>query len=288
MITLPETVIEQIAAVRGEITCPNAPLAQPRQIQTTGFTQRVLAKEGTTLFDLCLGAARQINAAEVACVIAATFSNEVRFPALSVRLAAALGLPPETLAFDLQMACSAYPYALFLATQIAAAQKKRVLVVHGDIQSRLTNAADSNTNFLFSDAATATLVAAEPTRTSHFAALSEASDALSCTAAGPIQMDGFKVFSFVAEKVAPLLKTFDRGEYDVFVPHQANLYMVRQLAKSVNAAATLFADGTWANPGGSSIPLLLAEKQAEVKGKRALLAGFGAGLSAAALTVYIA
>ncbi len=288
MITLPEVVIEDVAEVLGEVVVDNAALVEERQLATTGFRSRRIVKEGTRLFDLCLGAAKKIDTSNVAGVISATFSNEKRFPALSVQLVSALGLAPETLAFDLQMACSAYPYAIFLAAEIAAAQKKSVLVVHGDIQSRLMEKEDKATSFLFSDAATATLVSANTAATSHFAALSKASDALSCAAAGTIRMDGFKVFSFVAQDVLALLKQFPAADYDVFVPHQANLYMVRQLAKALGAKETLISDGSWANPGGCSIPLMLSEKRDAIAGKRALLAGFGAGLSAAALTVRLA
>lgn len=285
MITIPEVVIANVTSVCGEVIVDNIPLVEARQLAATGFRTRVVVKDGTSLFDLCLSAANNIYTEHVAGVIAATFSNENRFPSLAVQLASALGLPAETPAFDLQMACSAYPYALFLAGQMAAATKGPILVVHGDIQSRLVDKNDASTNFLFSDVATATIVRANPDATSQFAALSKASDALTCAATGPIRMDGFKVFSFVAQDVLAMLKQFAPTDYDLFVPHQANMYMVRQLAKALGAKETLISNGCYANPGGCSIPLILHEQIMQFVGKRALLAGFGAGLSAAALTV---
>ncbi len=288
MITIPEIVIEDVACVCGEVVVDNTSLVEERQLATTGFRSRTVIKEGTSLFDLCLSAAKKVDTTNVAGVIAATFSNENRFPSLAVQLASALGLPAETPAFDLQMACSAYPYALFMAGQLAAAAKRPILVVHGDIQSRLVDKSDAATNFLFSDAATATLVTANAAATSQFAALSKASDALTCVAEGPIRMDGFKVFSFVAQDVLALLKQFAATDYEVFVPHQANLYMVRQLAKALGAKEALISDGRVANPGGCSIPLMIDAKRTHLAGKKALLAGFGAGLSAAALTVRLA
>ena len=288
MITIPEIVIEDVASVCGEVVVDNTSLVEERQLATTGFRSRTIVKDGTSLFDLCLCAAKKVDTTNVAGVIAATFSNENRFPSLAVQLASALGLPAETPAFDLQMACSAYPYALFVAGQLAAAAKRPILVVHGDIQSRLVDKSDAATNFLFSDAAAATLVTANTAATSQFAALSKASDALICAAMGPIRMDGFKVFSFVAQDVLALLKQFAPTDYEVFVPHQANLYMVRQLAKALGAKESLISVGRFANPGGCSIPLMLDEKKTQLAGKKALLAGFGAGLSAAALTVRVA
>lgn len=105
-------------------------------------------------------------------------------------------------------------------------------------------------------------------------------------------MDGFGVFSFVAAEVSPFLSDFlqnvrmrDSRTIDVFAPHQANMYMVRRLAKSLGLSGCLAAGGeVYANTGSCSIPLSLAHSG--LKG-RALLAGFGAGLSAAAATVEI-
>ena len=284
MIEIPEVAIERVAGVVGALALDNACVATPATIAATGFAMRRVAIHRATLLDLSLQAARRalagVDPSSVRAVVAATFSSESRFPALSVRLAAALGLAPSTPAFDLQMACSAYPYALYVASRLAADLGGRVLVIDGDIQSRLTDADDAATSPLFSDAATATLVA-PPAQgaTSRFGFLSKASDALACPAAGPISMDGFKVFSFVASDVVRFLRDFG-DDFDLFVPHQANMYMVRQLAKSLGLEAKLATCGPdLANPGSCSVPLALAS---DGRAGRALVCGFGAGLSAAA------
>ncbi len=285
MISVPEITICAVAGELGENVLSNAEF--PRIAETTGFRARRQVKEETTLLELALRAARQVNCAEIGAVIAATFSSPERFPALAIRVASALGLPADAPAFDLQMACSAYPYAIYLAGRLAADLHKKVLVIHGDIQSRLTDFSDPATAPLFSDAATATIVECAENGANHslFATFSRASEALACPAAGPIRMDGFGVFSFVAEQVVDLLKPFE-GQYDYLVPHQANLYMVRRLARELGLSGEklVMSDGHWANPGGCSIPLLLAETR---RNGKALLAGFGAGLSAAALTVRV-
>ena len=163
----------------------------------------------------------------------------------------------------------------------------KVLLIDGDVQSPLVDAADSSTVPLFSDASTATVVSSsiQGSRFSEFGFLSRSSDALSCAAEGPIRMDGFKVFSFVASDVTKFLREFGQ-DFDLFVPHQANMYMVRQLAKSLGLENKLVTCGSeFANPGSASVPLALA-----LHGRpgRALVAGFGAGLSAAASVVRIA
>lgn len=234
----------------------------------------------------------------LAGVIAATFSNPQRFPALSVRLAARLGLGPETPAFDVQMACSAYPYALYLAGRLAADTGGRVLVVNGDVQSPLVDPSDHATGGIFSDAVTATVVSASDEDTSEFAFLSRYDTALTCAAEGPIRMDGMKVFTFVATEVRQFLQDFVartvRHPADLFVPHQANPYMVRQLSRSLGLTDRLVAlPDEMKNPGSCSIPLALAHlaedpaSRGRLLGARALLAGFGAGYSAAAASVRI-
>ena len=198
---------------------------------------------------------------EISAVVAATFSNEVRFPSLAVKVSSALGLPSSIPAFDLQMACSAYPYALMAAGQLSAASGAKVLVVDGDVQSRF--ASDASTLPVTSDACTATVVSAGE-GVSHFAFYSSYGEELRC--ADRMEMDGFGVFSFVATKVRSMIKGLldDSGTMpDFFVPHQANMYMVRQLAKSLGLSGRLLACGEkYGNTGSSS--------------------GFGAGLSAAA------
>ena len=111
MIASPETVVERVAAASGR---------------------------GEPLADLAAAAARAAGAEGVGAVVAATFSNPERFPSLAVRVAASLGLPPSTPALDVQMACSAYPYAVYLAGKMAADTGKQVVVVDGDVQSALS------------------------------------------------------------------------------------------------------------------------------------------------------
>ena len=113
-------------------------------------------------------------------------------------------------------------------------------------------------------------------------------------------MDGFGVFRFVAGPVTEFLRAFlaETGAPDLFVPHQANMYMMRQLAKSLSLTDQLLTSGErYANPGSCSVPLTLARSGEtplppgadRVPARpRALLAGFGAGLSAAAASVELA
>ncbi len=278
----PETVIERVSARFGEVLLANPPGATTA---ATGFSSRRVVASGTSLFDFALPAAQEAAAGAIDSikgVVAATFSSEERFPPLAVRIASALGLEPGAAALDLQMACSAYPYALYLATRLAADLHGKILVVDADIQSRLLAPNDPATVPVMDDAATATLVSAGSGPASRYSFLSDYSRALSCPASGPISMDGFKVFSFVATEVAAFLRPFG-SDFDYFVPHRANIYMVKRLAKALKLEdKLLLASGDWANPGSASIAATLATCPCS---GRALLAGFGAGFSASAAIV---
>jgi len=289
MIETSELVVERVAGVVGGRIVDNSGLASPETMAATGFASRRVASEASSLHSMSLRAARRaLHGLDVSCisgVVAATFSGEDRFPALSIRLAGELGLSRDIPTLDLQMACSAYPYALYVAGRISSDTGGKVLVVDGDIQSRLVDPKDGATAPLFSDASTASVVSVDSSGTSMFGFMSRPSDALACPSSGPISMDGFKVFSFVASDVVEFLRRFG-SDFDHFVPHRANMYMVRQLAKSLGLEDRLMVCAAeYANPGSCSVPLAIA---AHGHAGRALVCGFGAGLSAAAGVVRLA
>lgn len=242
----------------------------------------VATKPGGDFPQLARAAVTALGTDDFGGVIAATFSSPNRFPAVAVEAASWMRLPASTPAFDLQLACSAYPYALYLAGKLAADTGRKILVVDGDVQTPLVDAADPATGAIFADAVTATVVAVNPAGESTFDFMSRYDSALSCAATGPIRMDGFKVFTYVATEVAPFLKTFGTG-FDRFVPHQAQPYMIRQLAAELGLESRLLTlPPEWKNPGSCSVAAVLALNASQLRGARVLVAGFGAGFSASA------
>ena len=265
-------------------------------VEAPGFPVRRSVAPGTTVLDLMLPAARRaldgVDPQAIGGVVAVSFSAPDRFPALAAQLQQALNLPTHIAALDLGLACSGYPYGLMVAGQLAAATGRRVLLVDGDVQSAHVDVEDVNTLAVMSDAASATLVAPSGAG-ARFAFLTQGAlgDVLRCPAAGVIRMNGFGVFRFVATEVTAFLREFQAQTAvtpDFFVPHQANMYMVRQLAKSLGLESRLLTSGPkFANPGSCSVPLTLAAGGFPTDANGAadmnvLLAAFGAGLSAAA------
>ena len=266
-------------------------------VQATGFSTRRRAPEGTDVIDLALSAAKRalegVSAEEIGGIIAVSFSNRDRFPALSARLQQALGLPNTIAAYDLSMACSGWIYGLFAAAQLVKASGKKVLLVDGDVQSAWIDRADANTLAVMGDGATATLlVPGAGVWEFGFYTDGAGADTLRCR--DTISMDGFGVFRFVAGPVRRFLADFLlssevlAGQTPTFVPHQANLYMVRQLAEALGLKDRIVGSGEkYANTGSCSAALTLATLNPQPSTLNSqpstlLLAGFGAGLSAGA------
>lgn len=265
-------------------------------VKATGFTTRRVAPDGTDVIDLALPAAKRAlegtDPAEVGGIVAVSFSNRDRFPALSARLQHELGLPTSIAAYDISMACSGWVYGLCSAAQMVRLTGKKVLLVDGDVQSAWTDRSDANTLAVMGDGASATLLApGDGVWDFAFFTDGGGSDALRCRET--ISMDGFGVFRFVAGPVRKFLATFIQesslpvGTDPVFVPHQANMYMVRQLADALKLRDRTIGSGAkYANTGSSSAALSMADGMdgfSNASGRTpVLIAGFGAGLSAAA------
>ena len=270
-------------------------------VKATGFTTRRVAPEGTDVIDLALPAAKRAlegtDPADIGGIVAVSFSSRDRFPALSARLQHALCLPTSIAAYDISMACSGWVYGLCSAVQMVKHTSKKVLLVDGDVQSAWTDSSDANTLAVMGDGASAALLA-PGAGVWDFAFYTDGggADALRCRET--ISMDGFGVFRFVAGPVRKFLASFIQesallvGTDPVFVPHQANMYMVRQLADALKLKDRTIGSGAkYANTGSCSAALSMADGMdglSDVSGRTpVLIAGFGAGLSAAAAATMV-
>ena len=270
-------------------------------VKATGFTTRRVASEGTDVIDLALPAAKRAlegtDPADIGGSVAVSFSNRDRFPALSARLQHELGLPTSIVAYDISMACSGWVYGLCSAVQMVKHTGKKVLLVDGDVQSAWTDSSDANTLAVMGDGASAALLApGDGDWDFAFYTDGGGADALRCRET--ISMDGFGVFRFVAGPVRKFLASFIQesallvGTDPVFVPHQANMYMVRQLADALKLKDRTIGSGAkYANTGSCSAALSMADGMdglSDVSGRTpVLIAGFGAGLSAAAAATMV-
>ena len=289
---VPENSVDNVAGLTALVGAEKAESI----VKATGFTTRRVAPEGTDVIDLALPAAKRAlegtDPSDIGGIIAVSFSSRDRFPALSARLQHALCLPTSVAAYDISMACSGWVYGLCSAAQMVRLTGKKVLLVDGDVQSAWTDRSDANTLAVMGDGASATLLApGDGVWDFAFYTDGGGADALRCRET--ISMDGFGVFRFVAGPVRKFLATFIQksslpvGTDPVFVPHQANMYMVRQLADALKLRDRTIGSGAkYSNTGSCSAALSMADGMdglLNASGRTpVLIAGFGAGLSAAA------
>ena len=293
--------VQSVEGVKIEGVCAclpaaSADVAAADIVRATGIRTRRIAAKGTTPLDLCLAAARRVldetqsALADFGAVLFVSFTHPDRMPAGAAQAQGRLGLPQDVIALDVSLACSGWGYGLYLAGLLVRETGKKVLLLDGDVQSACVDPKDASTASILADAGTATVVGAGD-GTWKFAFLSdgEKGAALKLPQGGTIAMDGFGVFKFVATDVVRFLKEFQAAAaadaVDAFVPHQANVYMIRQLAKSLGVAD----EKLWiscdelGNSASASVPVTLAfVGRREAKDRRVLFAGFGGGLSACA------
>ncbi len=266
---------------------------EPSLAQTTGILTRRIVAPGTSVIDLCVRAAKKALAdthakpADFGAILFISFTQPYRMPSAAAQAQAKLGFPKDIIAFDVSLACSGWGYGLYLSGLLAKQTGKKVLLLDGDVQSAFLDEKDMATVSLFSDGGTAAIIEEGADNWDFsFVTDGEKGDALKLEESGKIKMDGFGVFKFVATDVVHSIKDFITHPPSLlpppssltFVPHQPNVYMVRQLAKSLgfNEAQTALSCDRFGNLSSASIPVTLVAK--EVRGD-VLFAGFGGGLS---------
>lgn len=296
-------------------------------MESTGIRTRYLANPGTSSSDLCVACAEELmrgtgtNASDIGAVIFVTFTPDRLMPFNASIVQNTLGLDKEIPCFDISLACSGYAYGLYVASTFAKACGKKVLLLDGDIQSAYMSKYDKSTVPVMADAGSATLISPDNGDTEWkftFYTDGKGRASLMIPAAGSaspikaedleyrsfedggkrrnvdIYMDGFAIFKFVASDVSKWLIRFlaaadeSADTIDSFIPHQANMYMIKKLARKLK----IDWEHTWqsgdavGNSASATVPVTIAydvEKRLDKdKENKVLISGFGGGLSASA------
>lgn len=278
--------ITHLASVVGEKVEENPSSSK----DVIGFKTLCRAKESDSALSLQLEAAKKLNLdfSDFGALISVSFTNRKRMPNLSAQASSRLGFPKDAFTLDISAACSGYGYALYTAALFVKSTGKKALLIDGDKQSDFLSLEDEATRAVLADGASATVLErADEARPWRFIFETEEDKfaALTLEEGGKIKMDGYAVFRYVATEVSSAIKRFfeetktSSEDYDFFVPHQANLFMVRQLAKSLGFSEEKTIVNTQAvgNLASASIPYALSSR--DLRGRRILASGFGGGLS---------
>ncbi|PKL12886.1 MAG: 3-oxoacyl-ACP synthase, partial [Spirochaetae bacterium HGW-Spirochaetae-6] len=146
----------------------------------TGMKHRHVAAPEQATSDLCVEAAKKaledanMTPDDIDLIIVGTLTPDMMFPATGPLVQNKLGCR-KIPAFDYSIACSGYIYGLSIAKQfVACGTYNNVLVITGEILTRITDYTDRNTAVLFGDAASAAIVT--PSEKNKFLGFSLGSD----------------------------------------------------------------------------------------------------------------
>ncbi len=153
-------------------------IATDRAVQfSLGIQERRYADEDAYVSDLLAEAARQcldranISAEQVDRIIYTKLMGDQMIPATAIKVVEKLGIRRGIPAFDILAACSGFVHLMDMAIRYIDTGEDYVLILGGDISSRLAgakNKKDTRTIFLQGDAVTAMLLGVSPQR--HFLA----------------------------------------------------------------------------------------------------------------------
>jgi len=282
-------------------------------IQMTGVKTRHVALDEQCTSDLCYVAAKSLmeklnwEPSTIDALVLITQTPDYAVPATACVLQHRLGLSEDCIAFDVNLGCSAYVYGIWLAaTMISTQEIKRVLLLVGDTSNFGINQNDSATAMIFGDGGTATALERSDGKEIKYFLKTKGSGYKSIivpagharsrsktemdASAYELAMDGSTVFTFTITDVPRALKSFmsqfniDKDEVDMYVFHQANLFILKHLAKKMGIPMDKIpvSIDRYGNTSGESIPLTLADALGgEESGGpiKVLMCGFGVGLS---------
>jgi 3-oxoacyl-[acyl-carrier-protein] synthase-3 len=296
---------------------PQLRSARERVVRNIGIETRRICSEWQTFSDLAFDAAERLltelkwERDEVDALIVITQSPDYLIPATAIIMQERLKLKQTTIAFDINLGCSAYAFGLHvLGSMISAGGIKKGLILVGDRSASVIEP-------LFSDAGTATALEYDPDAAPmYFDLNSDGSGqrAIMLPVGGhrepfgvqhaiPVKdedgiwrsqtaliLDGPAVLSFSTQQVPPAVRNLleyagcSTEHIDYFIFHQANRMINETIRKKLGlppekVPSTLHDFG---NTSGASLPVTMTVRirDALLAGKkRVLMSGFGIGLS---------
>lgn len=281
-------------------------------IQTrTGIKQRYISRNENTS-DLAYKAAlnaiedAKMDKNEIDLIIVASATPDYITPSTACIVQEKLGLNGnEVMAFDVNAACSGFLYAMNVAAHMLESCKC-ALIIGAEVLSKIIDWKDRNTCVLFGDGAGAVILKKESNEKKiEFYAKSIGdvngilrADGLCFNSPfsenkkdyGYLTMDGKEVFRFAVKAMEDgIRKVLDKvnvslDEIDLIIPHQANLRIIKNVAKRMKLSEDKFFINldSFGNTSAASVVIALAQAKSEgiVKpGMKIVLIGFGSGFT---------
>jgi len=288
-------------------------------VERTGIRERHKLAPGLGTSDMCVEAAKKclaargIEATEVEAIIVGTVTPDMMFPSTACLVQDKIGAKGAW-GFDVSAGCSGFVFTLQAGVKLVeSGAHKKVLVIGGDANTRMTDYTDRTTCVLFGDGAGAVLV--EPAEEGEIGFIDflheiDGSGGVSLNLKGGgslnpsshetvdkkmhyIYQDGPAVYKFAVRKMAEaterlLARNDVKGsELGCFIPHQANKRIITATADrlGMDPAGVIINIEKYGNTSAGTIPLAMetAVEQGKLKkGDLVLLAAAGAGFTVGA------
>jgi len=223
-------------------------------VERTGIKRRhIMSNEETTISMAEVASKRAIEASgidksKIQMIIVATCTPEKFFPNAASSLQYLLGITNACPAFDVNVVCSGFIYALSIADQyIRSGAVEYALVVGTDSLTRVVDWSDRSTCILFSDGAGAVVLKADDEPgiySTHLHADGSYGDLLhvegsvyNASSRQLIKMQGNAVFKVAVTKLGEVVEEvlkfnkISKSDIDWLIPHQANIRIIEATAK---------------------------------------------------------
>ena len=280
----------------------------------TGIEERrILKGEGLGSSDMAVPAVlelckkRGINPAEIDCIICATVTPDMVFPATANIIGDKIGAV-NAFGFDIGAACSGFLFALTTGTSfIESGRYKKVVVVGVDKMSSIIDYSDRTTCIIFGDGAGAVLLEASEdgngvldsilksdgsgSKYLHMKAGGSAKPATVETVLAKehyAYQEGQAVFKFAVKGMADVsYELMQRNNLTAdniawLVPHQANLRIIDATANRMDLPKekVMINIQKYGNTTAGTLPLCLWDWEKQLKkGDNIILAAFGGGFT---------
>lgn len=292
-------------------------------VDKVGVFERRFADEKTCSSDLCYAAAERLIAdnnvdkSEIDLLVFLSQTPDYRMPATSIILQDRLGLPQSCVAFDMQLGCAGFCYALSVVYgMMQGGNIRKALILDGETRSKVYSPKDRRSAFIFGDGGVAALVERnEKFGKSWFSLNSDGSrhDLIMIKGGGYRNMSseetlkervvdeygnirsdeqgymrGGDVFNFVIREIPRDIKKtlefsgVDKDTIDYIVFHQANNFINSYIAKKMKLGTDKIPHTIekFGNTSSVSVPLtIVSELKDKLEGnKTLLLSAFGVGM----------
>jgi len=290
-------------------------------LSRTGIKERRILEKGATS-DLATNAAldllekHKVKAEEIDCIIVATVTPDMFFPATACLVQKRIGAV-NAWGFDLEAACSGFLFAFQTGCALVeSGQYKKVMVIGADKMSSIVDYTDRNICILFGDAGAAVLL--EPSADKRFGLQDSilrvdgsGEAALHMRGGGSlnppthetvdkklhyIYQDGKAVFKVAVKGMADvsfeLMQKNNLKSEDIayLVPHQANMRIIDATAERMGLSRdkVMINIDRYGNTTAATIPSCLVEYYRDgkiKKGDKIILSAFGAGYTWGAIYI---